>query len=220
MVFPAETTKQLRRRIIDICQDHARKVLDATRELPSLLDAFGRDDEVSIREHVSKVQKIEEEANELKRVLMTELTEAGAILLSREDFLRLVATSNEMVDSCGAIAFRISELKSLEWKADKDIVSDLVKLSEASLNVITRLRETIFSLSFSAQRTAELARNVDSAEEIVDVMYRKVDLKIVSSNMKIPLIFILRDIAFSLEDMADRAEDVADAARILSLSAF
>jgi len=220
MVFPAETTKQLRRRIIDICQDHARKVLDATRELPSLLDAFGRDDEVSIREHVSKVQKIEEEANELKRVLMTELTEAGAILLSREDFLRLVATSNEMVDSCGAIAFRISELKSLEWKADKDIVSDLVKLSEASLNVITRLRETIFSLSFSAQRTAELARNVDSAEEIVDVMYRKVDLKIVSSNMKIPLIFILRDIAFYLEDMADRAEDVADAARILSLSAF
>jgi uncharacterized protein Yka (UPF0111/DUF47 family) len=38
--------------------------------------------------------------------------------------------------------------------------------------------------------------------------------------MKVPMIFILRDIAFSLETMADRAEDVADAARILSLSAF
>jgi len=220
MAFPAETTKQLRRRIIDICQDHARKVLDATRELPSLLDAYSRDDGTSIREHVSKIQKIEEEANELKRVLMTELTEAGAILLSREDFLRLVAASNEMVDSCGAIAFRISELNNMNWKANKEIVSDLVKLSEASLNVITRLRETIFSLSFSAQRTAELARNVDSAEEIVDVMYRKVDLKIISSNMKIALVFILRDIAFFLEDMADKAEEVADAARILSLSAF
>jgi len=220
MVFPAETTKQLRRRIIDICQDHARKVLDATRELPSLLDAYSRDDAASIREHVSKIQKIEEEANELKRVLMTELTEAGAILLSREDFLRLVAASNEMVDSCGAIAFRISELNNMNWKANTEMVSDLIKLSEASLNVITRLRETIFSLSFSAQRTAELARNVDSAEEIVDIMYRKVDLKIISSNMKIPLIFILRDIAFFLEDMADKAEDVADAARILSLSAF
>ncbi len=220
MVFPAETSKQLRRRAIDICQDHARKVLDGARELPLLLDAYGRQDREAITQHASRIQKIEQEANELKKALMTELTQAGAILLSREDFLRLVATSNEIVDSCESIAFRISQLSSLDWKSNEDIVGDLIKLSEASLNVITRLRETIFSLSFSAQRTSELARNVDSAEDIVDVLYRKVDLKIIGSNLRVPVIFILRDIAFSLETMADRAEDVADAARILSLSAF
>jgi len=220
MVFPAETAKQLRRRTIDICQDHARKVLDATRELPTLLDSYSREDQETIREHVSRIRKIEEEADELKRTLMTELTDAGAILLSREDFLRLVAASNEIVDSCEAVAFRISQLNSLNWKANEEIVKDLINLSEATLNVITRLRETIFSLSFSAHRTSELARNVESAEEIVDVLYRKVDLKIISSDLEVPLIFILRDIAFFLEDMADKAEDVADAARILSLSAF
>lgn len=220
MVFPAETSKQLRRRAIDICQDHARKVLDGARELPLLLDAYSREDRKAITEHNTKIQKIEEEANMLKKALMTELTEAGAILLSREDFLRMVAASNEIVDSCELIAFRISQLNNLNWKAKKEIVNDLIKLSEASLNVVTRLRETIFSLSFSANRTSELARNVDSAEDIVDILYRKVDLKIISSRMKIPMIFILRDIAFSLETMADRAEDVADAARILSLSAF
>ncbi len=220
MVFPEETAKQLRRRAIEVCQDHARKVLDATRELPVLLDAYGKGDEVTIREHASKIQKIEEDANEVKKVLMTELTEAGAILLSREDFLRLVATSNEIVDSCEGIAFRVSELNSRKWKADESIVGDLINLSEASLNVITRLRETIFSLSFSADRTSTLARNVESAEQIVDVLYRKVDLKIIGSKMKIPVIFILRDIALLLEDMADKAEDVADAARILALSAF
>ena len=220
MVFPAETSKQLRRRAIDICQDHARKVLDGSRELPLLLDAYSREDRKAIEEHNTKIQKIEEEANMLKRALMTELTEAGAILLSREDFLRMVAASNEIVDSCELIAFRISQLNNLNWKAKEEIIDDLIKLSEASLNVITRLRETIHSLSFSAHRTSELARNVDSAEDIVDVLYRKVDLKIISSRMKVPMIFILRDIAFSLETMADRAEDVADAARILSLSAF
>jgi len=220
MVFPEETTKQLRRRTIDICQDHSRKILDASRELPVLLDAYSNDDEVAIKEGVSKIRKIEEEANELKKVLMTELTEAGAILLSREDFLRLVTTSNEIIDSCEGIAFRVSELNSRRWKADKRIVRDLISLSEASLNVITRLRETIFSLNFSADRTGALAGNVESAEQIVDVLYRKVDLKIIGSDMGVPTIFILRDIALFLEDMADKAEDVADAARILALSAF
>lgn len=220
MVFPEETTKQLRRRVIEICQDHVRKILDASRELPVLLDAYSKQDDTAIKEHASKIQKIAEEANELKKVLMTELTEAGAILLSREDFLRLVTISNEIIDSCEGIAFRVSELNNRRWKADKGIVGDLISLSEASLNVITRLREIIFSLNFSVDRTSALARNVESAEQIVDVLYRKVDLKISSSDLGLPVIFILRDIAFFLEDMADKAEDVADAARILALSAF
>ena len=157
---------------------------------------------------------------DLKRTLMTELTAAGAILISREDFLRLAAISSEIADYAGGIAFRIAAMSSHKWKVDKEILKDLVNLAEATFNTVTRLRETFLSLSYTAARTHELAKNVEAAEHVVDTIYRKIDLKIIGSEMKISAILILRDVAQFLEEMADKSEDAADAARILSLSAF
>jgi len=220
MVFPAETGAQIRRRMLDICQDHVRKILEAVRELPLILSSYQKGNMNEVEDHANKVIKLEKEAVELKRALTAELTEAGALLLSREDFLRLAATIGEIADFAGGIAFRISEISSRKWEAKKDIIDDLTKLSEATLDSVTRLRETVLSLSYSASRTNELAKNVESAEVIVDTLFRKIDLKIASSEMKMSLILILRDVAHFLEEIADKAEDAADAARILSLSAF
>jgi len=85
---------------------------------------------------------------------------------------------------------------------------------------VIKLRETIYSLSFNAEKTAELAKEVEVAESVVDSVYRKLDLKIIESGIKISMVLVLRDIANFLEEIADLAEDAADAARILSLSAF
>jgi len=220
MVFPAETGAQIRRRMLDICQDHVRKVLEAVRFIPLILSSYQKRNLNEVEDYANKVVKLEKEAVELKRALTAELTEAGALLLSREDFLRLAATISEIADYSGGIAFRIAEVSDRKWEPKKDIMDDLTKLSEAALDSVTRLRETVLSLSYSASRTNELAKNVESAEVIVDDLFRGIDLKIASSEMKLPLIFVLRDVAHFLEEIADKAEDAADAARILSLSAF
>ncbi len=220
MVFPAETAAQIRRRMLDILQDHARKVLEAVRELSPLLSSYLKSIHKEVDEHYNNIARLEQEAETLKRTLMTELSEAGAILLSREDFLRLAAISSEIVDYAGGIAFRVAEMSSRKWEADREILQDLIKLAEATLDTVVRLREVVLSLSYTTSRTIELAKNVEAAEHIVDTMYRKVDLSIIGSKMKIPIMLILRDIAQFLEQIADKAEDAADAARILSLSAF
>ena len=88
------------------------------------------------------------------------------------------------------------------------------------LNTISKLRETILSLSYGAHRTVEFAKNVEAAEKVVDDLYRKADVAIISSKLSIPLIFILRDIIDLMENMADKAEDAADIAQILALSAI
>lgn len=151
---------------------------------------------------------------------MAELTEAGAILLSRENFLRLIATCSEISDYAGGIATRMAEVAARKWKPDKKILDKLTKLSEASLTSVVKLRETVYLLSFDAERTSEMAKEVEVAESVVDSLYRKLDFEIAESNMKIPMILVLRDVAGFLEEIADKAEDAADAARALSLSAF
>lgn len=59
---------------------------------------------------------------------------------------------------------------------------------------------------------------MEMAERAVDESYREVELKIITANLNIPVLVLLRDIIKLLEDSADKAEDAADAARILSFA--
>ncbi len=220
MTFPTEGVEQLRRRMLDICQDQSRKVLEAAREIPLLIEALKKGDVEQVNERVSRVIKLEEEARNYKRTLMRELSEAGALLSSREDIFRLSASINEIADFAGGIAHRISEVAYRKWSIDDETFSVIIELADAMLNTISKLRETILSLSYGAHRTVEFAKNVEAAEKVVDDLYRKADVAIISSKLSIPLIFILRDIIDLMENMADKAEDAADIAQILALSAI
>jgi hypothetical protein len=51
----------------------------------------------------------------------------------------------------------------------------------------------------------------------VDVLYRSLDLSIITSNGELPLILTLRDVSMKLEEMIDAAVEEADLIRILAL---
>jgi len=220
MVMPTETVTLFRRRVLEVCQEHSRKVVDAVRDLPAALVSFRDKDLKAVKELCEGIIILEKEANNLKRTLMIELTRAGALLISREDFLRLIATTTEIVDYAVGIAFRLSEMANREWKIDEKIMKDLINLSEATVSTVAKLREAIYSLNYNAEKTKEAAKQVEDAEAQVDFLYRKADLEIVNSKMELPIILLLRDVASFLEEIADKSEDGADAARILSLTAL
>ncbi len=210
----------MRRKAVEICQDHCRKVLDATRELPLLFTLYKDRKFDELRDIYGRIVRCEEEAAELKRTLMIELTRVGALLHSREDFLRLAVTCTEIADYAGGIAYRMLEMAREGWKARGDILDELSQLAERVLDAVMRLRETVYALSYDASKTDERARGVEDAEADVDRLYRKVELDIVKSGMDFPVVLTLGNIASHLERIADLAEDAADAVRILSLAAF
>jgi uncharacterized protein Yka (UPF0111/DUF47 family) len=81
---------------------------------------------------------------------------------------------------------------------------------------VLRLRETMMVLSYGSAKTLEKAKDVETAERIVDDLYRGLEIKIFSSKLDLPVVFLLRDVLQLLEDSADKAEDAADVARVLS----
>jgi uncharacterized protein Yka (UPF0111/DUF47 family) len=93
-----------------------------------------------------------------------------------------------------------------------------VKLSEAVLDSVLKLRETMMVLTYGSAKTLEKAKEVEIAERIVDDIYRALAIKILSSKLDTPVLFLLRDTIQLLENSADKAEDAADAARMLSFS--
>jgi predicted phosphate transport protein (TIGR00153 family) len=216
MVFPVETEERVKRRALTICQDHLRKVLEITRKVPQLVDAFVKGDKVTVKQLHTEIRKAEEEVDITRRTVAQELAEIGAILISREDFLRFTNLASEIADFCEGIAFRVLEIMDRSWKVPSQIKKDLAKLGDAMFETVSKLRETAMTLNYGANKASEKSREVEVAERVVDDLYRDLEVKILSSNIDIPALLLLRDVLQLMEDAADKAEDASDAARILA----
>ena len=218
MVFPVETEERVKRRALNVCQDHLRKVMEITRRVPQITEAFTKGDKNVARQLFVEIRKAEEEVDSARRTVSHELAAIGAILISREDFLRFTNLTSEIADFCEGIAFRLVKILEKGWQVPKEIKEGLLKLSVSVFETVSKLRETAMMLSYGSAKTLEKAREVEVAEQDVDDLYRDLEVKIISSRMEIPTLLLLRDVIQLLEDAADKTEDASDAARVLSFA--
>jgi predicted phosphate transport protein (TIGR00153 family) len=216
LVLPAETEQRVKRRALNACQDNLRKVVDVTRKIPQMVEHFSKNDKESARQLFSEIRKGEEEVVKARRLVSQELAEIGAILISREDFLRFTNLSSEIADFSEGIANYLVEIMEHNWNVPSDIKKDLLQLSEAVLDAVLKLRETMMVLRYGSAKTLEKAKDVEIAERIVDDLYRALAIKVLSSKLDLPVLLLLRDVLQLLENSADKAEDAADTARVLS----
>jgi predicted phosphate transport protein (TIGR00153 family) len=216
LVLPAETEERVKRRALSVCQDHLRKVLELTRKVPQVVDCFIRNDKEKAKQLFTEIRGDEDEVDKARRLVSQELAEIGAILLSREDFLRFTNLTSEIADFSEGIAFRLVEIMDHNWNVPMDIKKDLLKLSENAFDAVLRLREMAMVLTYGSTKAMEKAKDVEVAEQAVDALYRGLEIKLLSSKIEFPALILLRDVLQLLEDSADKAEDAADAARILS----
>jgi len=219
LAFPSETEEQIRRIVLDICQDHIRKILESVRELTLMMDDFANKTSLnSLEQRLLKIRQLKEEASELKRALLRELAETGILLISREDLMRLVNQMNDIADLSEEGAFRINAMNNRKITIDEELLNDLLNMAKNVLKAVNALRETVLSLKFSRDRTIDLAKNVEAAEYVVDEIYRNIDTKIIDMKMDISYKLFLREVSLVFENIADKAEDAIDSARILALS--
>jgi predicted phosphate transport protein (TIGR00153 family) len=216
VVLPAETEERVKRRALNVCQDHLRKVIEVNRKVPQLIEHFLKNDKDEARRLFDEIRVGEDGVDNARRLVSQELAEIGAILISREDFLRFTNLTSEVADFSEGIAFRLFEIMKHNWSVPSEIKKDLLRLSESSLDAMVKLRETMMVLSYGPTKTMEKAKDVEIAERSVDSIYRDLEIKLLSSKIDFPPLLLLRDVLELLEDSADKAEDAADAVRILS----
>ncbi len=216
MVLPSETEERVKRRALNACQDNLRKVVDVSRKIPQLVECFASGDKENVRRLFTEIRTGEEEVVKARRMVSQELSEIGAILIAREDFLRFTNLSSEISDFSEGIAYYLVEIMEHNWNISSDVKKDLLKLSLAVLDSVLKLRETMMVLNYGSQKTLEKAKDVEIAERIVDDQYRALTIKVLNGKLDVPVLLLLRDVLQLLENSADKAEDAADAARMIS----
>jgi predicted phosphate transport protein (TIGR00153 family) len=218
MVFPVETEERVKRKALSVSRDHLREVMDVSRKISQLVTVFVNGDKNLARELFVDIKKGQNDVDVARRVVSRELAEIGAILMSREDFLRFTNLTSGIADFCEGIAFRLLQIMERGWKVPKEIKEDLIELSDAVFYTISKLRETVMTLNYGTSKALEKAREVEAAERVVDGLYRQLEVDIIDSKMDLQPMFLLWTIVQHLEDAADKAKDASDAARILALT--
>ena len=218
MVFPVETEERVKRKALDVSRDHLREVVDISRKISQLVSAFVSGDKKLAQELYDNIKTHQNNVDVASRNVSRELAEIGAILMSREDFLRFTNQVSDIADYFEGIGFRLVQIMERGWKVPNVIKNDLVKLSDAVFDTISRLRETAMTLNYGSSKALEKAREVDVAERNVDDIYRQLEVDIIDSKMDRPPMFLLWTVIQHLEDTADKAKDASDIARIIALT--
>ena len=219
MTFPVETEANIRRRILDICREQTRNVVDITRELALMTDNVADGKAKDAKEHYQNMSKLLVDFEGTKRKLLEEVASFGTLLSNREDFIRLIFKIGEVADYAQGIGFRMSAVIDRNWKLDKKYTKRLAELNALVLEEMSKIRETVMSLGFNPAKAMELSRGVEETERKVDMAYRSLDLEVLDEKIPLRTLLLLRDLSSHMENMADLGVDVVDLIRVIALTA-
>ena len=219
MTFPVETEATIRRRILDICREQTRNVVEITRELALMTDSVGEGKTKDAKDHYGNMLKILDEFETTRKKLLEEVASFGTLLGSREDFIRLIFRVGEIADYAQGIGFRLSAVVDKSWKMDKKYMKRLSDLIALVLDEMSKIRETMMSLGFNPTKAMDLSRTVEDTERKVDTAYRSFDLEVLDEKMPLRNILMMRDLSAQMENMADLGVDVVDLIRVIALTA-
>ena len=219
MTFPVETEANIRRRILDICREQTRNIVDITRELALMTDNVSDGKAKDAKEHYQNMSKLLVEFEGTKKKLLEEVASFGTLLSNREDFIRLIFKIGEVADYAQGIGFRLSAVIDRNWKLDKKYTKRLAELNALVLEEMSKIRETVMSLGFNPAKAMELSRGVEETERKVDVAYRSLDLEVLDEKIPLRTLLLVRDLSSHMENMADLGVDVVDLIRVIALTA-
>ncbi|MDD1764730.1 MAG: DUF47 family protein [Candidatus Methanomethyliaceae archaeon] len=205
------------RKSIDLLSDHARKVQDSVRMLVSAFDNFLSLKIADLKSDYQKISVLEEEADNIKRELIEQLTKSAPTFLYREDFLRLVAKVDEVAELAQSISRQVVRLAENKWVPQPSIGDGLKSMSAEVLTTFERLRDAIMALSMNPRRAIQQVGKVHEEESKVDNIYHDLDFKALMEIKKIERLLVYRDLLGLLEHLTDIIEDASDDLRVLAL---
>lgn len=221
MTLPRDREEDFRINILNLIQDQVRTVLNGYKLLLDMLESFlgGAKTEV-LEEMYLKIMKNDEEAKERTRIVEKEISNVGALLTSRENFIRLASEVDKIADITEGAAFRILSLSKMKTKLGKNLNKLFMDLGQSVLDTLTAMREALLATTLNSSIIYEKIDQTERTEKRSDEFYRSLDLELLNSDLRVGQLLLCREVAEMIEDIADNAERVADILRALSIAIF
>jgi uncharacterized protein Yka (UPF0111/DUF47 family) len=184
-----------------------------------MVDSVAEKKGKATKTHYEGMLKLIADNDKLRTTFLGEVASVGSFLMSRDDFLRLMFRMSAIADYAEALGFRLMGATERSWKLDKRYIRGLSEILSLVLSEVTRMRETLHSLSFDSDKAVELSRSVEELERKIDIDSRNLDFEILSAKLPLQEVLLLRDMVERAEMIADIGVEVVDLIRVLALTA-
>ncbi|MEM4250854.1 MAG: DUF47 family protein [Candidatus Bathyarchaeia archaeon] len=218
MNFPLESEITARRRILSLCQDNARVLVETVRKLALMTDSMVEKQNEKAKQQYKEIQVMGQQSAKMRSNMLEQVASLGLFLMNREDFLRLIFRLSEIMDTVEGVAFRLTSTLERKITVESKFMRGISQLTSIILEEATKMRETLMSLSFNPSKALEMAAAVEEAERRIDATYRVLDVEILNSKTSVPALLVLKDIVERLEKTADLIMDALDQIRVLAVS--
>jgi len=195
---------------------NARLIVEAFRKILAITDALFKKKGIAYG-YTEDMQEIMKETSNIKATLIKELHEIGGVLVSRDDFFRLISSFGDIMDHINSVGLRLALMEKKNWEIPDDIAEQLTEVADLAFESLLKLREAMMSLGFNSEKSILFTREIDEIERKVDTVHVRVEMNIIDSGIAIPIIITLKDIVNQIEELVDTVRDASDLIRIIAL---
>jgi uncharacterized protein Yka (UPF0111/DUF47 family) len=204
------------RNLLMLCQDNARLIVEAFRKILAITDALVKKEGIAAG-YTEDIQTIMKESSNIKATLIKELHEIGGVLVSREDFFRLISTFGDIMDHINSVGQRLYEMEKRNWIVPNGVAEQLTEVADLAFESLLKLREAIMSLGFNSEKSIGFTEEIDEIERKVDTLHVKVEMDIINSKAGLATVITLKDTVNQIEELVDTVRDASDLIRIIAL---
>ncbi|MBD3171127.1 DUF47 family protein [Candidatus Bathyarchaeota archaeon] len=216
MVFPIESEDRTMRNLLMLCQDNARLIVEAFRKILSITDALVKKEGIAAG-YTDDIQSIMIETSDIKATLIKELHDIGGVLVSREDFFRLISSFGDIMDHINSVGQRLAAMEERGWVIPEDVAKQLTEVADLAFESLIKLREAMMSLGFNSEKSIGFTKEIDEIERKVDTVHVKIEMDIIDSDSSLATIIMLKDTVNQIEELVDTVRDASDLIRIIAL---
>ncbi|MEM2875039.1 MAG: DUF47 family protein [Candidatus Hadarchaeales archaeon] len=208
------------KKILEICAEHMKKVVDTVVGLRTTLEGFIDGDRKKMSSGFKTVFESERAADELKRRILEELSVGIFHPIHRDEIIRLTMTADEVAANAKAAARKLNLIE--RKKVTPRLGEILKKFANELINAAETMQKAFLSLAKDHKEAVDLSHEVERYEEKVDDL-RAEELtpelmKWYKRVKEIGISLVLKEMTDNMENVADFCEDVSDIIRVMAIS--
>jgi len=203
-------------KVEEYSKDHVETVYRCVNQLNVLMKHFYENDFESIEKTAHEIADLEHEADIIRRKMEIEFFNGAFLPFDREDRIILAEEVDSVADMTEETGFGIC-LSKINFPTIYK--TDFMELTESVQNTVSALKKCIELLSEDLGQALDTAHEVESLEDVVDKIERKILRRLYEDYKKGEIDILthieLKSTVLRIGNIADRAENASDRVPII-----
>ncbi|MHA1379752.1 MAG: TIGR00153 family protein [Candidatus Helarchaeota archaeon] len=203
--------------IIRQVHEHVKKVYKVVSELDKTIKLLCEGKSDKIPKLIKNINELENDADEIRRKIMIDLTKKELIPNVREDLAHLTKYLDSVANNANALARRLGLLTP---EMLSPIYDEVINMSKITLKCVDVLKDMVIKqLGGSTDDVIESVSKIQRYEHDVDYLSLETKKKLIKLDLKFSSFasITIQEILNVLENITDSAEETAEFIKIINV---